>query len=99
MPDWRHRGEYIETRAARKPGDTDILVAWADEAFSDPERLHADPDPASNTGRSARTIGFAHSAGFVVGVITVRDAGVLWGANAWKANHVDSRRDENQEER
>ena len=51
------RGEYIATRSAR-PGDTDIDPAWADEAYTDEARVVFDPDYASKTGRSVRTIGF-----------------------------------------
>jgi hypothetical protein len=48
-----------------------------------------DPDYASKTGRGVRTIGFSKSAGFVITVITIFDAGKLWGATAWKSNKVD----------
>lgn len=33
LPDWKHRGHHIETRANRKnPNETNILVGWANEA-------------------------------------------------------------------
>ena len=51
-----------------------------------------DPDYASRTGDSARTIGWSDSAGFLIAVITVRDAeGHLWGATAFRANAMDER--------
>jgi hypothetical protein len=40
-----------------------------------------DPDYASDTGLSVRTIGWSDSAGFLITVITVRDENDhLWGA-------------------
>jgi hypothetical protein len=51
-----------------------------------------DPDYASQSGRSVRTIGWSDSAGFLITVITVRDAGGdLWGATAFRANSIDER--------
>lgn len=85
------RGEYIATRSARHPGDTDIAPAWANEAYADEARVVFDPDYASKTGRSVRTIGYSPTAGFVITVITVMDDGHLWGVNAWKANEKDIR--------
>jgi hypothetical protein len=46
----------------------------------------------SNTGLSARTIGWSDSAGFLITVITVRDEdGHLWGATAFLSNSTDER--------
>lgn len=84
------RGEYIATRSARRPGDTDIDPAWADEAYTDEARVVFDPDYASKTGRSVRTIGYSPTAGFIITVITVVEAGHLWGVNAWRANEKDT---------
>ena len=84
------RGEYIATRSARRPGDTDIDSAWADEAYTDEARVVFDPDYASKTGRSVRTIGYSPTAGFIITVITVVEEGHLWGVNAWKANEKDA---------
>jgi hypothetical protein len=95
VPDWFHRGEYIRTRSDRKSrsGETNIEPRWANEAFLDKDAIELDPDPASKSGRSVRTIGWSDSAGFVITVITVRDDdGHLWGVNAFKANDVDQRR-------
>jgi len=86
LPDWTPRGDYIASRSVRRPGDTDIQILWANEAYRDPNRIYLNPDPATNSGRSARTIGYSQSAGFIVVVITVVDAGILWGVNAWRAN-------------
>jgi len=67
-------------------------VQWADEALEDPDALRTDPDPASRSGRSARTIGNSTSAGCLVTVITVEEAGPTYGVNAWKSNQIDIRR-------
>lgn len=58
VPDWLHRREHIEHRSQRK-GETeqDILAEWADEAYMDELAVTFDPDYASETGLSARTIG------------------------------------------
>jgi hypothetical protein len=37
--DWQYRADYIRTRSSRRPGDTDIEPAWADEAFDDDAAL------------------------------------------------------------
>ena len=51
-----------------------------------------DPDYASDTGLSVRTIGWSDSAGFLIAVITVRDEDHrLWGATAFRANTTDER--------
>jgi len=64
LPDWSYRADYIATRSKRLPGDSDILPAWADEAFSETEAVIIEPDYASRSGRSSRTIGMSFSAGF-----------------------------------
>ncbi len=91
LPDWSYRADYIATRSSRRPGDTDILPAWADEALSDPEAVVIEPDYASRSGRSVRTIGMSFSAGFVITVITVVDEGRTWGVNAWRSSEADIR--------
>lgn len=54
--------------------------------------MRFDPDCASDTRLSARTIGWADSAGFLVTVITVRDEDDhLWIATAFRANATDER--------
>jgi hypothetical protein len=96
LPDWSHRGEYIRTRTKRRgnEAETDIEPEWATEAFSDECAVVFDPDPASNSGSSVRTIGWSDRAGFLISVITVRDpkTGHLWGANAFKSNDTDQRK-------
>jgi hypothetical protein len=91
-PDWSYTRDHVERRSERKPGSAGIRVVWADEAYLDPDALTLDPDPASTSGRSARTIGFSESAGFAITVITVVEAGRLWGVNAWKSNESDRAR-------
>jgi hypothetical protein len=50
------------------------------------------PDDTSDTGLSARTIGWSDSAGFLITAITARDDdGYLWGATAFRANSTDGR--------
>ncbi|MFD2028834.1 hypothetical protein [Promicromonospora aerolata] len=92
-PDWKHRGDYIRTRSARKEstGETNIEPEWANEAFADPAAVVFSPDPAAKMGLSDRTIGWSETAGLLITVITVREGDTLWGANAWKSNDVDQR--------
>ncbi len=81
--DWQYRADYIRTRSSRRPGDTDIEPAWADEAFDDAALVDS-PDPASKSGRSTRLAGYSLSARMVIVVTYLRDG--LTGVNAWKAN-------------
>jgi hypothetical protein len=60
----------------------EVEAEWANEALSDPDALRIDPDPASKSGRSVRTIGYSASAGGLVTVITLIDDGVTYGVNA-----------------
>lgn len=69
-----------------------VEAEWANEALSDPDALRIDPDPASKSGRSVRTIGYSASAGGLVTVITLIDDGVTYGVNAWRSNNTDIRR-------
>lgn len=82
--DWRHRGLYIA-----KHGMTPSL---ADEALADPDRLVLDPDPASESGRTVRVVGWAPSLQALVSVIVLPDVEQLWGVNAWLSNSTDQRR-------
>ncbi|WP_206074564.1 hypothetical protein [Antribacter gilvus] len=93
VPNWQHRADYIRTRSTRKEsaGETNIEPKWANEAFADVDAVVFSPDPASTKGLSDRTIGWSASAGFLITVITVREAGKLWGANAWKSSDTDRR--------
>jgi hypothetical protein len=96
VPDWLHRGDYIRTRTTRKGNDaeTDIEPDWADEAYCDEAAIELDPDPASQSKISKRTIGWSESAGFLISVITTRNPQTnrLWGVNAFRANDVDRNR-------
>jgi hypothetical protein len=93
VPDCLHRREHIEQPSQRN-GETEqnILVEWADEAYLDESAVTFDPDYASDTGLSARTIGWSDSAGFLITAITVRDEDDhLWGATAFLASSTDER--------
>jgi len=88
--DWQYRRDYIRTRSRRRPGDTDIEPAWADEAFADDAALIDSPDPASKSGQTDRLVGYSLSARMVIVVIYLRDG--LIGVNAWKANPTQASR-------
>ena len=91
VPDWSYARDHIEHRSQRKPGDTDILVGWAAEAWSDDEALVADPDPKTRSGLGVRVIGYSPSAGFVITVTAVKDGEDLWGTSAWRSNKTEQR--------
>ena len=74
-----------------------VSAEQANEAVVDPEVLVFDPDYASQSGRSVRSIGWSASAGRLLTVITVAEDGVVYGANGWPANDVDTRRYEGDE--
>ncbi len=90
--DWSKRADYVRARHAVEP-------AWADEAVADEHAAWLTPDPASQSGRAVRGIGYSTAARSVLTVILV-DAeadpadlpdGQWWGANAWTANQRDRR--------
>lgn len=81
--DWSKRGEHIAKHG--------LTVAQANEALADVDAVTIVPDPASTTGRGIRTIGFSASFDDVIVIITVEDAGVVYGASAWPANDRDRR--------
>jgi len=83
--DWTYRADYIRERHG-------VEVEWANEALRDPDALRIDPDPASRSGRSVRTIGYAAGTGCLLSVITVEEGGVTYGVNAWRSNATDIRR-------
>ncbi len=58
---------------------------------ADPDAVVLDPDPASKSGQSIRTIGWSASAGALVTVITVAHEGILYGVNGWESNRSDRR--------
>jgi hypothetical protein len=68
-----------------------VTVEQADEALADPDALVFDPDYASQSGRSVRTIGWSSSAGRLLTVITVTEDDVAYGVNGWPANDIDAR--------
>lgn len=88
--DWRYRSEYIRSRSARHPGDTNIEPAWADEAFADDDAFVDSPDPASKSGKTDRLVGYSPTGRMVIVVVYLRDE--LIGVNAWKANETQTRR-------
>jgi len=63
-----------------------ISVEVANEAFTDTEALHLEPDPASRSGQSNRTIGYSPMANAVIVMITIPDGAAVWGANGRRAN-------------
>jgi len=91
LPDWSHLVGHADVRSARHPGDTDIPVAWAVEAWHDEHAAVIDPDYNSKSGQSLRLIGWSAQAGFLVTVIAVRFEGSLFAASAWKSNTTDRR--------
>ncbi|MCF4005677.1 transposase [Corynebacterium uropygiale] len=64
---------------------------WAEEALHDEQAIILDPDPASKSGKSIRTIGWSTSAGCLLTVITVVDEGIEFGVNCWKSSSRDKR--------
>lgn len=74
-----------------------VSLEQANEALADPDVVVFDPDYASQSGRSVRTIGWSSSAGRLLTVITVAEAGVVYGVNGWPANDADTRRYEGDE--
>lgn len=82
--DWRHRGEYIAKHG--------LTPALADEAWNDPDRLVIDPDPASQSGRTLRVIGWSAGLQRLVTVIALPEGSVIWGVNAWPSNNTDIKR-------
>jgi uncharacterized DUF497 family protein len=69
---WSHRGGYMAERHG-------VSVEQANEALADPDALVFDPDYASQSGRSVRTIGWSSSAGRLLTVITVTEDDVTYG--------------------
>lgn len=71
-----------------------VSTTEATEALDDPDALLFDPDPKSDSGQSARVIGYSYTAAAVLVIIIVRredDPGTWWGANGWQANSTDRR--------
>lgn len=61
------------------------------EALTDREAIRFDPDYASRSGHSTRTIGFSPTAGRLLTVITLRTTNGYFGVNSWPANDTDRR--------
>jgi uncharacterized DUF497 family protein len=75
-----------------------VSVEAANEALADPHAAVADPDYASQSGRSVRTIGWSTSARRLLTIITVAEDGVTYGVNGWPSNDIDTRRYEAENE-
>ena len=71
-----------------------VSIAEANEAIADVDALWFDPDPASNSGRSVRILGYSHSRRTILTIILVRRAEErgYWGATGWESNGSDRRR-------
>lgn len=82
--DWRYRGDYIAKHG--------LTRALADESWDDPDRLVIDPDPASESGRTIRVIGWSATLHQLVTVIALPAVHVNWEVNAWPFNGVDTLR-------
>jgi uncharacterized DUF497 family protein len=82
--DWTYRSDYIVAKHG-------VTAEQANEALADPAAVVLDPDPATISGKSIRTVGYAPSFGDILTVITVEDDGVTYGANAWRASDRDRR--------
>lgn len=82
--DWSKRGAYMRRRHG-------VTAKQADEALADPNALVFDPDYASTSGRSVRTIGWSGSADRLLTVITLSADGTTDGVNGWPSNYIDSR--------
>jgi uncharacterized DUF497 family protein len=80
---WADGGEHIARH--------NVTVAQANEALADPNAVVIDPDYASKTGRSIRTIGYSPSFGYILTVITVAHQGAVYGATAFQADRRDRR--------
>jgi len=83
--DW----SYSEAHVRERHG---VEIAWITEALNDPEALLLNPDPASRSGRSVRTIGYSITARCLLTVITVEEDGMTYGVNGWKSSNIDVRR-------
>ena len=83
--DWKFSRDHVRKRHQ-------VETEWADEALADPEAVRIDPDPASRSGRTVRTIGYSASAADLLTVITVTEGQTTDGVNAWRANDTDRRR-------
>ncbi|MDR0848531.1 MAG: hypothetical protein LBN10_05735 [Propionibacteriaceae bacterium] len=90
-PDWSRLTGHADNRSQRYPGDTDIPVPWAVEAWEDENAALIDPDYNSKSGKSLRLIGWSDSAGFLITVIAVHAEDSLFAASAWKSNKKDQR--------
>lgn len=68
-----------------------ITPAMAEEAFTDVMRVVIEPDYASASGRSVRTIGYSQTYGAILSIITVIHDGTVHGSNGWRSNSRDTR--------
>lgn len=82
--DWSHRADYMQQRHG-------VTVEQANEALADLRAIVFDPDYASLSGRSVRTIGWSPGAGRLLTVITVTEGDLVYGVNGWPSNDIDAR--------
>lgn len=64
----------------------ELTPTEAEEAFFDPLKVFFQPDPASSSGTSDRSIGFSPTAGLILTVITVRFEDRIYRATAWQSS-------------
>lgn len=83
--DWNERADYMFAKHG-------VTVEQANEALTDPDRVVLDPDPASRSGVSIRTIGYSPTRREIIAVLTVDEDGIVYGINGWPANSTDQRR-------
>ena len=87
--DWSHLEGHATNRSERHPGDVDIPVMWAAEAFNDTNGIVIDPDYNSKSGQSIRVVGLSETTECLITVIIVREEGRFYGASAWRSNEFD----------
>jgi uncharacterized DUF497 family protein len=66
-----------------------VTIEQANEAYYDDNALVINPDYASTSGRSIRTIGYSAGFGGILTVITVPFEGAVYGATAFEADRRD----------
>ncbi|MFN3003532.1 transposase [Mycolicibacterium wolinskyi] len=77
------RGEHLARHG--------VTIPQAEEAFYDVDAVVINPDYASKSGKSVRTIGYSPSFGDLLAVITVLHGGNTYGATAFRAEGRDRR--------
>ncbi len=69
-----------------------VTPVEANDALDDPHALTLRPDPASQTGRSIRVIGWATSTARLLTLILVEYDGITYGATGWPSSRADRMR-------